>query len=317
MKKEERRMLKTDINEAIARVEDWKGKEISYEPVSGGITNPNFKVLVDGEAFFLKIPGAGTDFIDRENCHLANVIAEKTGAGPKVFYYYEDTGVEIFEWLDGYRQALYSDVYDRETFRQMITGIADYHNIKDMTLPLRQSIFEQAWDMIDRAKQGTYLPPWHKRMEYMLHIFEEAINNWGVDLKPCHNDFWTNNMMYNDEKGEVKIIDWEYASMNDPYFDLASVSGTNYLTEAMDVELCKIYHGGEFNEPGFAKMKLYKIASDIKWGYWSLQQYIHSDVDFDYYSWYGTKIARLQHFWNDPRLDIWVNLLNKTPIYRE
>ena len=42
-------MRKTTIDEAIARVDDWKGKEISYKPVSGGITNPNFKVDVEGE----------------------------------------------------------------------------------------------------------------------------------------------------------------------------------------------------------------------------------------------------------------------------
>ena len=33
-------MRKTTIDEAIARVDDWKGKEISYKPVSGGVTNP-------------------------------------------------------------------------------------------------------------------------------------------------------------------------------------------------------------------------------------------------------------------------------------
>lgn len=71
-------MRKTTIDEAIARVDDWKGKEISYKPVSGGITNPNFKVDVEGEHFFLKIPGAGTDYINREVCHEANVIADES-----------------------------------------------------------------------------------------------------------------------------------------------------------------------------------------------------------------------------------------------
>ena len=33
-------MRRTTIDEAIARVDDWKGREISYKPVSGGITNP-------------------------------------------------------------------------------------------------------------------------------------------------------------------------------------------------------------------------------------------------------------------------------------
>ena len=74
-------MVKTTIDEAIARVEDWKGKKISYSSVDGGITNPNFKINVDGTDFFLKIPGEGTDFIDRPNCHIANVIADESGAG--------------------------------------------------------------------------------------------------------------------------------------------------------------------------------------------------------------------------------------------
>ena len=69
-------MRKTTIDEAIARVDDWKGKEISYKPVSGGITNPNFKVDVEGEHFFLKIPGAGTDYINREVCHEARQAQE-------------------------------------------------------------------------------------------------------------------------------------------------------------------------------------------------------------------------------------------------
>ena len=122
--------------------------------------------------------------------------------------------------------------------------------------------------------------------------------------------------MYNEEKDDLKIIDWEYASMNDPYYDLGLIATTNYLTEAMDVELCKVYHGGNFDEMGFAKMKLYKIVGDIKWAYWALQQSFNSDVAFDYMSWYGQKIARLQHPWLDPRMDMWLNMRNGKPVFR-
>ncbi|HPD88168.1 MAG TPA: phosphotransferase [Oscillospiraceae bacterium] len=309
-------LVKTNIDEAIARIADWKGKKVSYAPISGGITNPNFKVNVDGKDFFLKIPGAGTDFIDRPNCHAANVIAAESHAGPQVYYYFEDTGVEVFEWLDGYRQVTFGDVYTEKIFTKIFQNISAFHNTPGKTLPLTQNVFEQAWDMIDRAKQGNYLPPWHDKMEYILHTTEDAFNNNGMVLKPCHNDFWTNNLMYNEEKDDLKIIDWEYASMNDPYYDLGLIATTNYLTEAMDVELCKVYHGGNFDEMGFAKMKLYKIVGDIKWAYWALQQSFNSDVAFDYMSWYGQKIARLQHLWLDPRMDMWLNMLNGKPVFR-
>lgn len=123
-------MRKTTIDEAIARVDDWKGKEISYKPVSGGITNPNFKVDVEGEHFFLKIPGAGTDYINREVCHEANVIADESKAGPRVYYYFEDTGVEIFQWLDGYRQVTFGDVYDKDIFQSIFERIRDFHHLE-------------------------------------------------------------------------------------------------------------------------------------------------------------------------------------------
>lgn len=310
-------MVKTTIDEAIARVEDWKGRNITYFPVAGGITNPNFRVNVDGTDFFLKIPGAGTDYINRPNCHAANVIADECGAGPKVYYYFEDTGVEIFEWLDGYRQITFGDVYNEKLFEKIFEKISDYHNMEGKTLPLTQSLFEQAWDMNERVKKVGYLPPWNDRMEYLLHVIEDAMKTNGIVLKPCHNDFWSNNLMYNEEKEDLKIIDYEYASMNDPYTDLGLIAGCNYFTEDMDVEMIKIYNGGKFNDLGFAKMKLYKIVNDIKWGYWALQQSANSEVDFDYMHWYGEKMARLQHFWLDPRLDLWINKLNGKPVFRK
>lgn len=309
-------MKKTNIDEAVARVADWQGKDVSYEPVAGGITNPNFKVFVDGKAYFLKIPGVGTDFINRDVCHAANVNAAESGAGPQVCYYFEDTGVEIFEWLDGYRQVTYGDIYDEHIFTKISEATAAFHNREGAELPLVESVFDQTREMVDRAKQGRYLPPWHDRMMFLLQSCEEAFDIYGIDRKVCHNDLYSNNMMYNEETGDLKIIDWEYASMNDPYYDLGTFSDSNYLTEDMDIVLTKIYHGGVMDEFGFARLKLNKILSDIKWGYWSLQQAINSDVDFDYMNWYNIQVSPLLWKWNDPRVDMWLNMLRgKTPFY--
>ncbi len=314
---EKNKLVKTNIDEAIARIESWKGKNVKYELLTKGITNPNYKVTVDGEDFFLKIPGAGTEaFIDRDNCHKANLIGMGTGIGPEVLHYFEDTGVEVWEWLPNHRQVIFGDIYNEKIFRKIGEAARKFHNIDGVILPVKQTLFEQAWQMIDLAKNGGYLPPWYDRMVFLLKEIEEAINADGIDFKPCHNDFWTANFMYDDAADDFKLIDYEYASMNDPYNDLGCFSTTNYLTEEMDVELCKIYHGG-WDEKGFAKMKLYKIVADIKWGFWALQQYLNSDVKFDFMDWYGMKVARLQHLWLDPRVDYWLNLLKGRPLFRQ
>lgn len=305
-------MVKTDIISAIAAVQDWKGKNIEYKTVDGGVTNPNYKVTVDGEAFFLKIPGEGTDFIDRDNAHVINKIASDTGVGPQACYYDPETGVEIVKWLDGYRTLTFGDVYDEAIFVKIAETARNFHAGTEKA-PLVESVFDQNREMVARASEGRYLPPWHDKMLYLMDKIEESFNAFGIELKPCHNDFWSNNLMINDETGDMKLIDYEYGSMGDPFYDLGIYSGVNFLTEDMDVILNKVYADGDENS--FARLKLNKIASDIKWSYWSLMNAMISELT-DYMNWYGPKVARLQHMWADPRVDIWMNQLKgRSPFY--
>jgi fructosamine-3-kinase len=79
-----------DLVSVIEKIADWKAKDCEYSRVPGGKTNPNWQVTVDGKKFFVKIPGAGTEiFIDRKNCHQANLIAQNTGIGPGVFKFFD------------------------------------------------------------------------------------------------------------------------------------------------------------------------------------------------------------------------------------
>ena len=310
-----KKLVKTNIETAVKRVKEWESCKVDFKPVGNGITNPNYIVNADSKTYFLKIPGAGTEnFIDRDNCHEANIIAMKSNSGPAVFEYYSDTGVEIWEWLDGYRQLTFGDVYNNSIFEKIVNTTVKFHSYSNSELPLKQTLFEQARQMIKRAVDLGYKPPWYDRIIFLLNTIEEAVNIDGIKWSPAHNDLWTNNFMYNEKSGEMKIIDFEYAAMSDPYNDLGCFSTSNYLTEAMDVELCKLYHG-KWDEKGFARMKLYKIIADIKWGYWALQQYLYSDVEFDYMEWYGVQFSRLRHLWQDPRLDYWINLLKGTPVF--
>ena len=306
-----------DLLEAINRIDDWKGREIKYEPVVGGITNPNWKVTVEGKAFFVKIPGRGTEaFIDRDNAHIASVIAANEGIGPAVYYYFEDTGVEVTEFLEGYRTLNFGDVFNKEIFYKIIDTIRKFHQHKETKLPITKTPFEQTFEMMSLAKElGGYMPPEIDRMEWLAQIIEESIMTAGIDYVPTHNDHWTANYLYDGKTGDLRLTDFEYASMSDGVWDLANIAGALYFTEAMDKEWIRGYYG-EYDEVEFARFKLYKILNDIKWTMWSSVQAEQSSVqDYDYYEWLGGKIARLRHFWNDPRLDYWLNLVKRVPTF--
>ena len=51
------------IDEVVAKISDWNGKNISITPLSGGLTNSNFKVEVDGAPYFVRVPGASTELL--------------------------------------------------------------------------------------------------------------------------------------------------------------------------------------------------------------------------------------------------------------
>ena len=153
------------------------------------------------------------------------------------------------------------------------------------------------------------------RMVFLVSEIEKAIMTAGIDYVPCHVDHWTANYLFNERTKDLKLVDYEYASMNDIGWDFAAISTTNYFTEALDKEWIRHYFNG-YDEVQFARLKLYKILSNINWTLWSSIQSVKSSVrGFDYHMWLGTKITRLRAHWNDPRLDYWLNLLKGKPLF--
>src|SRR5260370_39489739 len=64
----------------------WPGRRVTVERLGGGLTNHNFKVTVDGEAFVVRVAGKDTELlgIDRRTHPGAAPVARQIGAGPEV-----------------------------------------------------------------------------------------------------------------------------------------------------------------------------------------------------------------------------------------
>src|SRR2546428_2262347 len=81
---------KATSNSAIAtileQVPGWAGRVESVEPLEGGITNRNYRVVVAGEAFVVRVGGERTELlgIDRRIEAEAARLAAAAGVGPEV-----------------------------------------------------------------------------------------------------------------------------------------------------------------------------------------------------------------------------------------
>ena len=73
-------------DDAVALVSLWKGETVKVSPLSGGLTNENYLVEVDGTKYVIRLPGQSTELlsIDRANEVYNTKSAATTGIGPKV-----------------------------------------------------------------------------------------------------------------------------------------------------------------------------------------------------------------------------------------
>jgi thiamine kinase-like enzyme len=317
-KKEEKRMEKTEklIADVIGQIGDWKGEDLTYERWPDFFMwNCNWKVSVNGKKYFVKIPGEKSElFFNRDHIHEACVIAADSGVGPAVPYYLKDSGVEISEWLENYSglrtdKWIFQHRFEEKFLFKSLDLLKKLHN-SGQELSNKKNIFDQIRDLSTiMDKNSTFEIRERSYLENLVNRIEEAISaNGGMDLKPCINnicDRWSWDFMWNESEQDLKIVDYEWASMNDVCSDLATLSTSAMLYDDHDKELVE-YYFGELNEFQFARFKLFKILVLIKSCFFISILDKFRPAAFDYIRSYGWKMARLRNLLHDPRTENWI-----------
>lgn len=295
-----------DLEAAVRRIADWEGRAISYEPVPGGISNPNWRVFVAGIAhsFFVKIPGAGTEmFIDRPAANEAGRRAHDAGVGARIHYFFADTGVEVSEFVDGLRTSTNADFLDPTVRANATAALASFSRAPALGL------VKTTFDMIDEhfvqvLELGGHLPSDFAWMNARYLEARAAIEAGGLDLAPCMNDTLAGNFLL-DETGGVMLVDFEYASNNDRAAELALWFCEMCFPPEVEAEAIEGYYG--YVTPALlARVSLFKALVDVKWATWAMVQNRVSKLDFDFYKYGDWKYMRARHAMRDTRWQDWL-----------
>ena len=295
------------VEAAILRVPAWHDSDPRYGPVSGGISNSNWRVSVGGQEYFVKIPGQGTEmFIDRAAAMDASRTAHALGVGPAVFDWLAADGIEITAFVTDRRACTHADFFDPALCRSAVTAFRTLHGAPP--LQLTKTVF----DMIDEhvaqvATLGGWVPPDAAWMQGEVGRAHAAIAAAGFDLVPSFNDPMAGNFLVDDAR-TVMLIDFEYASNNDRCYDLGIWFGEMFFSPARETELVEAYFGSV--PPAVtARIAVYKALADVKWATWSMVQEKVSALDFDYRKYGIWKHMRARRVMGDPRWPDWLRVL--------
>ena len=111
----------------------------------------------------------------------------------------------------------------------------------------------------------------------------------------CHNDLLPGNVLFGPER--AWLLDFEYAGMNDRYFDLANLSINCGLADAADERLLQLYAGG-VTDRARARLVLMKVMSEFREGMWAVVQQVISTLDTDFAGYADTRLDERACDWS-------------------
>ena len=270
------------IEDVVTKIEDWRGREVSIQPLSGGLTNTNFKVTVDDKPYFVRVPGESTELlaIDRANEYHNTRAAGEAGVAPKVLYHLPEYNVIVIEFLEG--ETMSRDSLNAPGMpARMAQAIKKLNQAPRFLLDFNMFPLTEYYLSLC-SERGIKIPDgYDERMDTVKRI-ERAMNTKPLPTVPCNNDLLAEN--YIDYDGQLWLIDYEYSGNNDPTFELGNTCQEMQFNDAQIAEVCASYFG-EAKTDMIARMKLNMIMSDVGWGLWAAIQADISSIDFDFWGW--------------------------------
>ena len=278
------------VEQLQQQIPAWTGRVNAVEPLTGGITNQNYKVTVADEAFVVHVCARNVAIhgINRQIEVQCARAAAQIGVAPAVIALLGNlpSGQELF--ITRFIQAktlTAAEVRSPELLPQIVATLQRCHRLTAFAGHFDVfRIFEQGLAFA-RAQQ-TPLPPFIDQVQAALQQIETACQRHPVPQAACHNDLLPANFLQDDD-GCVWLIDWEYAGWGDPFFDLGNLSINNEFDDAQDAALLTAYFGA-VTPTNLARLKLMKIVSDAREGIWAMVQRSLSELDFDFVA-YGNQ----------------------------
>ena len=275
-----------DLSRILQRIPQFASNPpTEIKELTGGITNRNFKITVDGESFVLRLGGNETTYlgIDRKNEYECSLLASRAGIAPEPTAFLEPEGYILARFISG-KGISAEEIGQEENITRVVASLKGYHALG--YFPGFFSPFRVAEDYTKIARRFNVRLP--DKIDWYLEKsreIETAMYRKTLHPCPCHNDLLNGNFI--DDGTRIRILDWEYAGMGDLFFDLGNFAVQHDFNDEQDEILLRAYFGSPSNSQR-AHQKLMKIMSDLREAMWAQVQRGVSKLDFDYEG-YGQK----------------------------
>ena len=260
--------LQTDAIQVICQALGARPDEVTnITLLKKGMTNRSFLFSCKDKKYIMRIPGEGTDQLINRRQEAA---VYQTIAGRKICdeiaYINPESGYKITEYLEGARVC---NAENEEDLQKCMKKLREFHGQKlkvDHSFELfgQMEYYESLWEGTPSAYKD-----YEKTKEHVLQLKDYIEANAGERVL-THIDAVPDNFLFVEENGkeEIRLIDWEYAGMQDPHVDIAMFCIYSlYKKEQVD-HLIDLYFEGNCDERTRIKIYCYIAVCGLLWSNW-------------------------------------------------
>ena len=260
--------LKTDAIRLICKALYAKPEEVTDITVlKKGMTNRSFLFTCKDKKYIMRIPGEGTDQLinRRQEAAVYHVIADKNICDD-IAYINPENGYKITEFLEDARVC---DPTDYEDVKKCMNRLRDFHALKlkvahEFDIFGQMEFYETLWNgtpSVYKDYEKTKANVWSLKPYIDAHTGEKILTH--IDAVPDNFLFVQKN-----GKEEIRLIDWEYAGMQDPHVDIAMFCIYSLYNKRQVDRLIAAYFTDGCDDATRIKIYCYIAACGLLWSNW-------------------------------------------------
>ena len=223
--------------------------------LEGGMSNYTYVVQTRGKRYTYRVPGKYAEkFVDRveewDNIQEVN----RLGLNNATSYVEIISGEKLAEYVEG---TILSET-DVVSYNDLsVQALKRIHNsdlrFKDYNAFGRLADYERYC-----REMGFTHPKEYTALRSRLDLMRQAFAD--IPLVPCHCDYQPTNLVISGSK--LYVLDWEFAGMNDPYYDIACYGNAGFDKA---LSLLQAYVGHQPTPAELRRLYFHRAFQCLQW----------------------------------------------------
>lgn len=223
--------------------------------LEGGMSNYTYVVECQGEQYTYRVPGKFAEkFVNRDEEYANIKEVDRLNLNNETVYVEVQTGEKLAKYVDGTIMS----TTDVVSYNDMSVAALKKLHGSDLKFSDYNAFGRLDDDECYCIETGFQHPQEYlelrKKLDDMRLLYKE------VKKVPCHCDYQPTNLVIG--KDRFYVLDWEFAGMNDPFYDIACYGNAGFDKA---LSLLEAYVGHKPTEEELKRLRFHRAFQCLQW----------------------------------------------------